>query len=131
MDSYDNYSQKKSAVIKFNKIFLSLYKKCTINTIGKTYSIYKSFGTLANSEQDQIEAFTYNEYQKDNSKKQLLLILFFIYDYQNNMPLAKLCLDKFCDAFPWVKESRLSSVFEGYIEKYSNVKCEEGEPYCI
>ncbi len=123
MDSYN----KKNAVIKYNKIFLLLYSDCTANIIGKAYNIYKSFETLSTPVQDQIEAFTYHEYQKDNSKKQLLLILFFIYDYQNNMPLAKRCLDQFSEAFPWIKESGVSTIFEGFNEKYANINSEEGE----
>ena len=43
------------------------------------------------------------------------------------MPLAKRCLDQFSEAFPWIKESGVSTIFEGFNEKYANINSEEGE----
>ena len=127
MDAYN----KKDAVVKYNKIFLLLYSQCTTKNIGRTYNLYKSFGTLSDYVKQQIEDFTYYEYQKDTSKKQLLLILFFIYDYQNNTILAKRCLDQFCVAFPWIAESEMESIFKELNDKYADIKYEEGEEYSI
>lgn len=127
MDAYN----KRTPVIKYNKIFLLMYANCTIKNIGRTYNLYKSFGTLPDYVQEQIEAFIFYEYKKDATKKQLLLILFFIYDYQNNSVLAKRCLDQFCFAFPWVINSEMSSIFKDLNEKYADVTYEEGEEYSI
>ena len=121
----------KDPVIKYNKFFLFLYKSCTPRNIFRIYSLYKSFGDLPDDIQEQIESFTYHEYKKDDTKKQLLLILFFIYDYQNNTILAKRCLNQFCDAFPWVFHGSASETFYKLKEKYSAVKLEEGEEYSI
>ncbi len=122
---------QRQPIIKYNKTFLMLYKNCTVNNIFKTYNLYKSFGALPNIVQEQIESFTFKEYEKDMSKEQLLLILFFIYDYQNNTILAKRCLEKFCTAFPWALNGDTSSIFNAFIKKYADVKYEEGEEYSI
>ena len=108
-----------------------LYSQCTTKNIGRTYNLYKSFGSLSDHVRQQIEDFTYYEYQKDTSKKQLLLILFFIYDYQNNTILAKRCLEQFCIAFPWVVESEVESIFKTLTLKYADVEYDEGEVYSI
>ncbi len=127
MDEYN----KNTPVIKYNKIFLLLYKGCSVKNIFKTYNLYKSYGALHNNIQEQIESFTYHEYKKDKTKKQLLLILFLIYDYQNNTILAKRCLEQFCDAFPWIFNSNASLIFKNFKKKYADVKYEEGEDYSI
>ena len=127
MDEYG----KNNPVIKYNKIFLLLYQNCSIKNIFKTYNLYKSYGTLHNNIQEQIESFTFNEYEKDKTKKQLLLILFFIYDYQNNTILAKRCLEQFCATFPWVFKSKASLMFKSFNKKYADVKYEEGVDYSI
>ena len=127
MDCYN----PKEPVVKYNKVFLLLYARCTINNICKAYNLYKSFGSLSENIQQQIENFTFLEYKKEPSKKQLLLILFFIYDYQSNTILAKRCLEQFCSAFPWIAESEVASIFKGLNEKYADVKYEEGELYSI
>lgn len=126
-----NSCDKKQPVIKYNKIFLTLYKSCTTTNVFKTYNLYKSFAALPYTVQEQIESFTFNEYMNDQAKKQLLLILFFIYDFQNNTILAKRCLEKFCIAFPWVFEGKLSSIFNMLNEKYADIKYNEEEEYSI
>ncbi len=127
-----NSITKKDPVIKFNKAFLLLYSNCTTKNVGRTYNAYKNFGNLPSHVQDQIEAFTYYEYNKNINQRQLLLILFFIYDYQENSILAKRCLEQFCSAFPWiVNSSEVSSIFKGFKKRYADVEYVEGEVYSI
>lgn len=130
MDAY----KRNDPVIKFNKVFLSLYSKCTTNNVFKAYNLYKGrgFSSLSEEVQDQIEGFTYNEYNKDKSKKQLLLILFLIYDSQGNNPiLAKRCLDQFCEAFDKIVLGDAASIFGQFREKYKDVVEDDGEEYCL
>ena len=127
MDAFN----KKDAVVKYNKVFLMMYAKCSTNNVFRAYNLYKTFGSLPNHVQDQIETFIFLEYKKDTSKKQLLFFLFLIYDYQNNTILAKRCLEQFGSAFPWILESELSSIFKELNERYKDVEYEEGEMYSI
>ncbi len=128
-----NTVTKADSVLKFNKAFLSLYEKCTTKTVKKTVSAYKHFKTLPPHTQEEIEAFTFSEYEKnDDTKKQLLLILFFIYDFQENSILAKRCLEQFCTAFPKIVSSgEVCSIFRGLQERYSDVEYVDGEVYSI
>ena len=127
MDAFN----KKDVVVKYNKIFLMMYAKCSTNNIFRAYNLYKTYGSLPVHVQDQIESFIFFEYKKDVSKKQLLFFLFLIYDYQNNSILAKRCLEQFSLAFPWVFESDVASIFKVLNEKYEDVEYEESETYSI
>ena len=114
-----------------NKAFLYLYGNCTVTNLYRVYNLYKTFGSLPESFQEQVESFTFHEYEKDKTKKQLLWILFFVYDYQGNTILAKRCLDQFCAAFPWVAESKVSTVITELNSQYLDVTYDEGETYSI
>lgn len=122
---------RKDPVIKYNKAFLFMYDQCSSQNVSRTYSIYKSFGELPIVAKKQIEAFTFHEYEKDRNKKQLLWILFFVYDYQGNTVLAKRCLEQFCEAFPWVLSNKDTAFVHKLIEKYSGVQYDETEEYSI
>ena len=131
LECMDKYS-KKDPVIRFNKVFLMLYEKCTTNNVFRAYNLYKSFESLAPQVQEQIESFTFHEYQKNPDKKQLLLILFLIYDIQNNNAvLAKRCLDQFCQEFKDIVDGDAASIFCRYKKKYNNVIYDEQESYSI
>ena len=122
---------RKALILKFNKIFLMIYDKCTVNNVFRAYNLYKSFEELEPYMQDQIEAFICNEYEKNKSKKQLLFLLFLIYDQRkNNDVLANSDLERFCMAFPNIVSGQASSIFEEFSKKYKNVeskKCEGDE----
>lgn len=121
----------KESVVKFNKAFLYLYERCTVTNMYKVYNLYKSFETLPDDIQAQIETFTYCEFKKDKTKKQLLWILFFIYDCWGNSILAKRCFEQFCTAFPWVAQGQTAMVINELGKKYADVCYDEGETYDI
>lgn len=111
---------------KFNKAFLLMYKSCTVNNVYRSFELYKRFSNLEESDQTQIEDFICKEYNKDNSKKQLLLLLFLIFDYQGNKPLAKYCLTQFCENYKALVNSvQLSDKFVKIKEAYADVEYDE------
>ena len=111
---------------KFNKTFLLMYKSCTNNNVYRSFEIYNRFSNLDESDQTQIEDFICKEYHKDNSKKQLLLLLFLIFDHQGNKPLAKYCLAQFCETYKSIVNSvELSDKFKKINEAYLNIEYDE------
>lgn len=118
----DAYQGEDKYVAKFNKIFLSLYEGCSVNKVYRAYKLYKKLEDIDSNIYQEIEAFTYHEYIKDRSRKGLLLILFFIYDFQNNQLLAKKCLDLFCLTYPEFLSSKTTNgIFSEYKKRYDNV----------
>lgn len=121
----------KDQLVKFNKVFLMLYERCSTKTVFRAYDQYKEFSSLRIDIQEQIESFTFHEYKKNSGKKQLLLILLWIYDYQNNTILAKRCLEQFCQEFPEIVSGPASVIFQPIVAKYKDVSYDMEEEYSI
>lgn len=111
-------------VVRFNKIFLELFDNPTINNYVRAYQVYKSLHKLESNTFIRVENFIYNTYKENKEKHQLLFLLFLIYDYQGNHPLAKKNLYEFCnkeDINNLNKSKKFKNIFIPLNNKYKDI----------
>ncbi len=129
-----NEAGNSDPVIKFNKVFLKLYKDCSPTNLLRAYKVYKNLYKLPEEVLQQVESYIYYEYMEDETNYQFAFLLMLIYDYRNDDILAKRALDRFCNS-PLYQDLKRSETVENlinrYILKYKYVIFDESEEYSL
>lgn len=121
-------SAKSDPVIKFNKVFLKLYRNNTQTNINKAYHTYKYIDKLPQVTVDELERFIYDVYKQDEQRTQLMFLLSMIYNHQGNDVLAKYCYDIFCKNNGYIKDApSLKPVLDFFDNEYKDVEYTEEE----
>ncbi|HAN21953.1 MAG TPA: hypothetical protein DCP51_09855 [Clostridiales bacterium] len=106
--------------IKFSIIFLKLYSNDKLNDFIRVFSVYKKMEELDCETLNNIESFISKILELEPEKKQLNFLLFLIYDYQNNRPLAEKCARMFANNYKnIVLDEKFKITYEKYIHIYN------------
>lgn len=111
-------SKHHTPLITLNKTFLSVFMSCEPAILVRAKTAYKCLNKISDDVLLDAEQFIDRELQNNETKCQLLFLLLMLYDYRNDMALARETAELIARSSQFPHSYELDNIMNFYYQKY-------------